>query len=364
MGPFVIAAGGTGGHLFPAEALAEKLMLQGAHVVLMTDTRSKAETSPVFRKSECFVIPGAGIAGRGLIRAGSGILQIFRGLITSRLILGRIAPRAVIGFGGYPSVAPVLAACIMRQRPLIVLHDQNAVLGRANRALAKCADRLALSFSEVAGVPRGAATCVTGNPVRSTIAARRSARYSIPAGRVRLLVLGGSLGARVLATLVPDALSKLPQEMRQHVDLAMQCPAGLTEGVQRRLVEIGVRGDVTPFFQDVDARLESAHLVVARAGGSTVAEIAVIGRPALFVPLAINPDQCANADVLVRAGGAVRLDEVGLTADRLARELQNLLTDRERLQKMAAAAATCGIADGADRLAALVLDVVSERTAS
>ena len=364
LGPFVIAAGGTGGHLFPAEALAEKLMCRGAHVVLMTDTRSKAETSSIFGQSERFVIPSAGIAGRGLIRAGFGMLQISRGLIKARLILGRIAPRAVIGFGGYPSVAPVLAACVMRQRPLIVLHDQNAVLGRANRVLAKCADRLALSFSEVAGVPRGSVTCVTGNPVRSTIAARRSARFSVPVGRVRLLVLGGSLGARVLATLVPDALSKLPQELRQHVELTMQCPADLTEGVRRQLVEIGVRGDVAPFFQDVDARLEAAHLVVARAGGSTVAEIAVIGRPALFVPLAINPDQCANADVLVRAGGAIRLDEVGLTADRLARELQNLLTDRERLRTMAAAAATCGIADGADRLAALVLDAVSERTAS
>ena len=130
MGPFVIAAGGTGGHLFPAEALAEKLMLRGAHVVLMTDTRSKAETSSIFGQSERFVIPSAGIAGRGLIRAGFGMLQISRGLIKARLILGRIAPRAVIGFGGYPSVAPVLAACIMRQRPLIVLHDQNAVLGR------------------------------------------------------------------------------------------------------------------------------------------------------------------------------------------------------------------------------------------
>jgi len=330
----------------------------------MTDARSKAEASPVFGQCERFVISGAGLAGRGFARAASGAVQIARGVITARRILADLSPSAMVGFGGYPAVAPVLAARLLRRRPVIVLHDQNAVLGRANRFLARFADRLALSFPDVEGVPAGLVTTVTGNPVRPAIAALRSAPYAAPVDRIRLLVLGGSLGARVFGTLLPDALAELPGELRDRIDLVMQCPAATIEGARVYLAELGIRAEIAPFFDDVEVHLAEAHLVIARAGGSTVAEIAVIGRPALFVPLAINADQRANADVLVRAGGAVRLDQAELTPDILTAQLHDLLTNPERLTAMAAAASGCGIADGVDRLAALVQSVSARRSAS
>ena len=215
--PIVIAAGGTGGHFFPAEALAAELIARGRRVALMTDARSAGLESPVFAGGEQFVISGAGIAGRGVVRAGKATVALAAGVVQARHILVRSNAAAVVGFGGYPCVAPVLATRLMRRRPSVILHEQNAVLGRANRFLARHADMLALSFAATERVPERVATVVTGNPVRPPIAALAALPYVPPTDTLRLLVLGGSLGARVFSDIVPPALAALPDGMRSRL---------------------------------------------------------------------------------------------------------------------------------------------------
>jgi UDP-N-acetylglucosamine--N-acetylmuramyl-(pentapeptide) pyrophosphoryl-undecaprenol N-acetylglucosamine transferase len=351
--PIVIAAGGTGGHFFPAEALAAALIARGERVVLMTDARSSAAKSAVFAGGETHVIAGAGIAGRSLSRALGGAWAIARGTLAARGILARLAPGSVVGFGGYPAVAPLLAARSLRTRPVLILHDQNAHLGKANRFLAKFADRIALSFAATAGVPAGRQTTLTGNPVRTAITAHEAAAYAPPAARINLLVLGGSLGARIFATLIPAALAALPDHLRGRIDLTMQCPAASVAEARAGLAACGITANLAPFFDDVASLLKNAHLVVARSGGSTVAELAVIGRPALLIPLRINEDQLANANALAQAGGAVVVDQAG-GATAAAAALETLLTQPEKLTAMAAAGARIGIVDAAERLADLV----------
>ena len=351
--PIVIAAGGTGGHFFPAEALARTLAARGERVVLMTDARSSAAHSPVFAGGEVHVIAGAGLAGRGFGRAAAGAAAIAKGTFAARRILNRLAPAAVVGFGGYPAVAPMLAARSLRPSPVLILHDQNAVLGKANRLLARLSDAIALSFAQTAGLPPGCRGTLTGNPVRPAILARAGAPYAPPTAGINLLVLGGSLGAAIFATLIPGALGLLPPALRARITLTMQCPAAGLERARAALEACGIAADLRPFFDNVGELLAASHLVVARAGGSTVAELAVVGRPAVLIPLTINADQRANANALAMAGGAVRLEQAEGAA-KLAGLLQDLLNDPARLAAMAAAAAETGVGDATERLADLI----------
>ena len=222
--PIVIAAGGTGGHFYPAEALAATLIERGQWVVLMTDARSGALKSTVFDARNQFVLPGAGIAGRGALRAGGAVFSLAAGVARARGIMRQIQPAAVVAFGGYPSVPPVLATRFLRERPPVILHEQNAVLGRANRFLSRHASVLALSFAGTSRVPSRVRRLVTGNPVRPAVTVLSQAGYEAPAGprhdgsieggSIRLLVLGGSLGARVFSDVVPAALARLPEILR------------------------------------------------------------------------------------------------------------------------------------------------------
>ena len=353
-GPVVIAAGGTGGHFFPAEALAAQLLARGVRVVLLTDARAVAGKSPVFAQCESHVVPGAGIMGRSLRRAILGALAIARGILVARGILARVRPAVVVGFGGYPAVAPMLAARLLRRRPILVLHDQNAVLGRANQLLARFCDRVALSFAHTQGVPAKREMVVTGNPVRPAILAKAGAAYMPPGECINVLVVGGSLGARVFATLIPAALAALPEALRRRINLTMQCPAPEIEATRTALEQAGIVATLAPFFENVAALLCQAQLVICRAGGSTIAELAVVGRPAIMIPLGINADQRANARALAGAGGGVVCEQTGLTPSLLAKEIETLLMDGDVLTKMAAAAARMGRVDAASRLADLV----------
>jgi UDP-N-acetylglucosamine--N-acetylmuramyl-(pentapeptide) pyrophosphoryl-undecaprenol N-acetylglucosamine transferase len=354
-GPIVIAAGGTGGHFFPAEALAAELLRRGERVVLLTDERSSAAKSPVFAQCESHVIPSAGVAGRSLRRAAAGLVEIARGLLVARRILARLQPMAVVGFGGYPAVAPLLAGRSLRHHPLLVLHDQNAVLGRANQFVARICDRIALSFPQTAGLPAGKTGVFTGNPVRPTIIAQAGAVYVPPHEKIHLLILGGSLGARVLGRLVPAALALLPQDLRARVTLTMQCPVQEIESAQTVLAQAGITATLAPFITDVAEKLVQAQLVIARAGGSTVAELTVIGRPSILIPLQINADQNANAAALAGAGGAWICSQSGLTPEILREKIETLLMDSDSLTKAAASAAALGCVDAASNLADLVL---------
>lgn len=353
--PVVIAAGGTGGHFFPAEALATELLARGRRIALMTDTRT-AVTSGVFAGHEQHVIQGAGIAGRGLRRGAAAMIALARGVVQARSILKRIDPAVVVGFGGYPSVAPVLAARSLRGRIPAVLHEQNAVLGRANRFLAGRASTVALSFAATERVPAGVATVVTGNPVRPPIAALAGAAYVPPTNGVRLLVLGGSLGARVFSDVVPAAIGLLPPELRARLSIVQQCRAEDLDRSRNAYAACGVDAELASFFGDIAERMAAAHLVISRAGASSVAELAVVGRPAIFVPLpgAIDDHQSANARALVAARGASMIAQTDFTPAALAERLTLLLEEPDMLAHAARAAATIGQPDAAARLADLV----------
>lgn len=354
--PIVIAAGGTGGHFFPAEALAAELIARGARVVLMTDARSGSLNSSVFANRETHVLPGAGIAGRGVVGGAKAAASLAAGVVKARSILSRLGAGVVVGFGGYPCVPPVLAARFLRQRPAVILHEQNAVLGRANRFLSARSDRLALSFGATQRVPAGANTAVTGNPVRPSITALADAGYIAPTGRIRLLILGGSLGARVLSDVAPAALTLLPEALRSRISVTQQCRREDIDRVRAAYAQSGIVADLAPFFSDVAASLLAAHLVIARAGASTVAELAVAGRPAILVPLpgAIDDHQTANAGALADAGGAWIMPQPVFTARALAESLVALLNDPAALAGAATGARSQARPDAAARLADMV----------
>jgi UDP-N-acetylglucosamine--N-acetylmuramyl-(pentapeptide) pyrophosphoryl-undecaprenol N-acetylglucosamine transferase len=360
--PIVIAAGGTGGHFFPAEALACELIARGQRVALMTDARSGGLQSPVFAGLEQFVLSGAGIAGRGVIRASRAAVALAAGVLQARRILSRIHAASVVGFGGYPCVAPVLAARSMLQRPTVILHEQNAVLGRANRWLARHADLLALSFGATERVAKAASTVVTGNPVRPAIAALATVPYAPPTDTLRLLVLGGSLGARVFSDVVPPALAGLPAGLRSRLSVVQQCRAEDLLRVRSVYQSAGIVAELASFFPDVAGKLAAAHLVIARAGASTVAELAVAGRPAILVPLpgAIDDHQAANARALAEARGASLIAQRDLSPDALRERTEALFTAPDMLAHAALAARSVGSADATARLADLVENLMRQ----
>ncbi len=355
-GPIIIAAGGTGGHFFPAEALAAELIARGRTVALMTDARSGGERSAVFAQSERFVLSGAGIAGRGLGKAMRSAGALASGTLQARSILRKLRPDAIVGFGGYPTVAPVLASRSLGRRPRVILHEQNAVLGRANRALSGFCDALALSFDKTLKLPASARKVTTGNPVRHAITARAGQGYDSSENEFRLLVLGGSLGARVFSTTLPDAIARLPAELLGRLRITQQCRAEDLDAARKAYHEIGINADLSTFFPNVDVLLEAAHLVIARAGASTVAELAAIGRPAILVPLpsAIDDHQRANALALANAGGAWMMHQSIFDGADLADFLAPLIRDAGELRPMASASASFARLDATSQLADLV----------
>jgi UDP-N-acetylglucosamine--N-acetylmuramyl-(pentapeptide) pyrophosphoryl-undecaprenol N-acetylglucosamine transferase len=360
----VIAAGGTGGHFFPAEALAAELVARGRRITLLTDARSSARESRTFAGQERFALAGGGLAGLGTFSAARSLAGLARGIAQARSVLVRHGAAVIVGFGGYPSVAPVLASRLMRDRPTVLLHEQNAVLGRANRFLARHASALALSFDTTERVPAAALTVVTGNPVRAAIAALAGQPYIAPQGTVRLLVLGGSLGARVFSDIVPPALLALPDQLRARLTVVQQCrPEDLTR-VGEAYRSTAIRAELGAFFGDIAEHLRAAHLVIARSGASTIAELGVAGRPAILVPLpgAIDGHQSANAAALAAAGGAWVEQQEGLTARRLGERVAALLADPALLARAAAAAARAGRADAAGRLADLVERMIRQES--
>ncbi len=357
LGPIVIAAGGTGGHFFPAEALATELAARGHALVLMTDRRAGRRSAGVFATAEQHVLPGSGIAGHGIAGRLRGGMSLARGALGARRILRRLRPAAVVGFGGYPSVPPLLGARLLgRSRPRIVLHEGNAVLGQANALLARFADAVATSFDRVARLPAGANAVLTGMPVRADIAAAAHSPYPDASGTLQLLVWGGSLGARVFADVVPQTLAALPPGLRDRLSVTQQARAEDVDRVRAAYAAAGVDAEVAPFLDRIASRLQAAHLVIGRAGGSSVAELAVVGRPSILVPLPIaaSDEQTANASALVEAGGGWMLRQNELSPDTLGALLAALLPDASRLRNAAEAAADLGRRDAATALADLV----------
>jgi len=362
-GAILIAAGGTGGHLFPAEALAHALVARGHAVELVTDERADRYGS-AFPARRVHIVAAATVTSRSppaLARTG---LRLGRGVVQSLAIVRRLQPAVAIGFGGYPTFPPLVAARLCGVP--IVIHEQNAVLGWANRMLAKGATAIATGFPRTAGTEGFAGrVVVTGNPIRPPVVAAAAVPYAPPAadGRLKLLVFGGSQGARVFADLVPAALAELPDETRARIDLVQQARPEDMERTRAALLAVGVHAELAPFFTDLPARIASAHLVVCRSGASTVAELSAIGRPAILVPLphARDQDQAANAAVIAAAGGAFVVPQSDLTPARLASELAALAADPARLAATAAAARSVGRPDAVERLADLVETIAAGR---
>lgn len=355
-GSIVLAAGGTGGHLFPAEALARALVARGAAVHLMTDRRGDAFAAAV---------PGvtvgrirSGRPGGGPLNAACGLAGLALGMMQARRRLRRLMPAAVVGFGGYPSVPTMLAAAQLGLPTAI--HEQNAVLGRANRLLAPRARRIATAFPETAGLrPADRARAVhIGNPVRPAIAAA-ALPYLAPAadGAIDLLVLGGSQGARIFAELVPPALAALPGELRARLRVSQQARPEDRAEVVAHYTTLGIAAEIESFFADVPARLARAQLVICRAGASTIAELSAVGRPAVLVPypFAADDHQTANARAFAAAGAGWVMPQAGLTAPALAEHLAALFTDPAALADAAAAARGFARGNAAEALADLVL---------
>jgi UDP-N-acetylglucosamine--N-acetylmuramyl-(pentapeptide) pyrophosphoryl-undecaprenol N-acetylglucosamine transferase len=363
--PIVIAAGGTGGHFFPAEALAAELIRRGRRVVLMTDARSAtAVANGTFAGREQFILRGAGIAGRSVRRAAPAIVALAVGICQARVRLARLDAAVVVAFGGYPSIAPVLGARLLRHGPPVILHEQNAVLGRANRCLARHAALLALSFPGTARVPARVRAEVVGNPVRPAFVALTDGGYAPPGGIIRLLVLGGSLGARLFSDIMPAALAALPEAMRRHLLVTQQCRIEDLQRVRAAYAASGIAAELSAFFPDIADRFTAAHLVIARAGASTVAELATVGRPAILVPLpsAIDDHQTANANALVAARGASLLAQRDATPDALRDRIAALLAEPDMLIHAAAAARRLARPDAAVRLADRVEQLMLEET--
>lgn len=358
----LIAAGGTGGHMFPARAAAEALIARGWQVRLVTDARGlkHAADFPAVAVDE---IHAASPSTKNPLKLAKAAIELTQGFAQTRAIAKRWKPDVVAGFGGYPAF-PALAVAQSLRIPFAI-HEQNAVLGRVNRVFAARAGFVASGFERLDRLPEKARKrhILTGNPLRSPIIAARKAGY--PAleadGRINLLVLGGSLGARILSETVPQAVAKLPEMLRSRLDVVQQTREESLPMARETYQAAGVHATCEPFFDDVGALYAASHLVIGRAGASTVSEVAGVGRPAIFCPLGIAADdhQTANVDGLVNALAADRVAEADFTVDALAQLLETRLSNPQDLAERAAAARSLGRPDAADALARSVDGLVT-----
>jgi UDP-N-acetylglucosamine--N-acetylmuramyl-(pentapeptide) pyrophosphoryl-undecaprenol N-acetylglucosamine transferase len=352
-GPVLIAAGGTGGHLFPAEALGNALKARGIAVELLTDRRAK-QYGGDFPARAVHQIAAATPSDGTLLARAKAIVTLTAGTLAALLLLRRLSPAVVVGFGGYPSVPPVLAAALLRIPT--ILHEQNAVMGRANRFLAARVDAVATGFPTLKGVGRHIAIFYTGNPVRPSVIAAASTSYP-DAGSFKLLVIGGSQGARIMADIVPAGVALMPEAARRNLTIAQQARGEDEARVRQAYADLAVTAEVLPFFADLPARMAAANLIIGRAGASTVAELAVIGRPSILVPFphALDQDQAENAAELGRVGAAIVVAQPDFTPQWLAAALAGAQQDPATLRARAVSARSVGVVDAADRLADLVL---------
>lgn len=350
----LIAAGGTGGHMFPAQALAEAMVAKGWRVKLSTDARGARYAGGFPAAVPVVVLSSATFARGGVLAKLAVPFRIAGGVVSALWSMLRDRPAVVVGFGGYPSIPALTAAWILRAPRMI--HEQNGVLGRVNQVFARRVDKVACGTWPTA-LPEGVAGEHTGNPVRAAVLERAGAGYIAPGDYpMELLVIGGSQGARVLSQVVPAAVAALPEAILRHLRVAHQARPEDLEAVVAAYAAAGVRAEVEPFFTDIPRRLSEAQLVVSRAGASSVADISVIGRPAILIPFAAatGDHQTANARGLVEAGAAVVMAEGGLDAGQLSTQMAAVLGNPAHAEAMARAALAQGRPDATDRLVALV----------
>ena len=350
---FVLCAGGTAGHLYPAQALAGELQRRGKSVVVMTDARFK-NYATVFPGVTIETVPSAAFSDRSILGLMASPFEIAGGIAMSLIKLGRIKPAAVIGFGGYPSVPVMLAAIVRRIPTAIVAPD--ALLGRANRLVMNHVRLIAANLPLVRFLPKDMSKVVyTGNPMRPEVIALAGAPYDPPkdGGPLKLLVFGGSQGARVFSELIPAALKLMSDAERARLDIVQQARPEDLEAAKSAYAALGVKAELAPYFTDLPQRMAWAQLVIGRSGAGTVSELALIGRPAILVPLphALDDNQTPNADAFAGAGGGWRVRQSDLTPEKLAAMLREILAAPASLAPRAAAVRRIAKADGTERFA-------------
>lgn len=354
-GLIVLAAGGTGGHLFPAEALGHALKARGYAVHLVTDSRAERFAGK-FPADDIHVVPSATIGSKNPIAVAKALYKLWRGIRTARALFTRLKPKAVVGFGGYPTVPPLLAASGMNIPTMI--HEQNAVMGRANKMLANKVKAIAGGFLPEGSGRYAAKTVVTGNPVRPGVIAAAETPYhpSEANDPFNLVVFGGSQGAQFFSTAIPSAVCILGEDLRKRLSIVQQARPEDKDAVTASYVKLGMQAEVSPFFGDMPAKIANANLVICRSGASTVSELAVIGRPSVLVPYpyALDHDQAANAAALKAKGGAEVIAQSALSAEKLSKIIGAAMAEPERLAGIAAAARETGKPHAAEILADLV----------
>ncbi len=357
----VLAAGGTGGHVFPAEALATELSRRGCRLTLITDRRGGSLGGSLMGIETRFISAG-GIAGKSLMARLGSAHKMAYGTWQARTLLKSLNPSAVVGFGGYAS-APTMLAATMRGLNTAI-HEQNAILGRANRLLASRVKLIATSFESPRGLPPEAQgkTIHTGMPVRPLVTAMRDKPYPTLGGDgpINLLVFGGSQGARVFSEVVPEALARLDEGFRNRLNVVQQCREEDLINTRESYERTGIKAELNTFFSDIPERMAAAHLVISRSGASTVAEFTVIGRPAIVVPYphAIDNHQSVNAHSVDEAGAGWMMPEDSFTPQALAARLDSLFGLPAILEKAAISSHAAGRPDAAGRLADMVLDML------
>ncbi|MGV6812868.1 MAG: undecaprenyldiphospho-muramoylpentapeptide beta-N-acetylglucosaminyltransferase [Brevirhabdus sp.] len=360
----IIAAGGTGGHMFPAQALAEAMLRKGWRVKLTTDARGARYTGGFPHSVELEVLPSATFARGGMLAKLAVPFKIISGVFSAMRKMRRDRPAVVVGFGGYPSIPAMGAAELLRLPRMF--HEQNGVLGRVNQVFAKRVDAIAAGTWPTT-LPDGVNATHTGNPVRAAVLERAGAGY-IPPGDypMNVVIIGGSQGARILSDVVPDALGLLPDAIKSNLRIAHQARDEDGARVTERYAELGLDAEVAPFFNDIPRRFSEAQLVISRAGASSVADISVIGRPSILIPyaLATADHQTANARGLVEAGGAVMIPESVLTPDSMAEQIAAILGAPDTATAMAGAALSHGRPDATERLVEMVEELSAQGNAS
>ncbi|MEM8850954.1 MAG: undecaprenyldiphospho-muramoylpentapeptide beta-N-acetylglucosaminyltransferase [Pseudomonadota bacterium] len=356
-GLIVIAAGGTGGHMFPAQALAEEMLARGWRVKLSTDDRGARYAGGFPDEVEIEVMPSATFA-RGGVLAKLGVpFKLAGGVMRAMRAFRRDTPDVVAGFGGYPAI-PAMAAAVMMKLPRLI-HEQNGVLGRVNQVFATRVDAFACGTWPTA-LPEGVEGYHVGNPVRAAILKRAESPYIAPGDHpMSVLVIGGSQGARILSDMVPEALSQLPEAMRQHIRVAHQARPEDGDRVAQYYAQAGIDAEVLPFFDDIPTRMADAQLVICRSGASTVADLSVIGRPSILIPYAVaaGDHQTANARGLSEAGAAILIPESKMNSSSLTQQAELILSNPQGASKMARAALSVAVPDAATRLADLAVHV-------
>jgi UDP-N-acetylglucosamine--N-acetylmuramyl-(pentapeptide) pyrophosphoryl-undecaprenol N-acetylglucosamine transferase len=350
----LIAAGGTGGHMFPAQALAEAMVAKGWRVKLSTDARGARYAGGFPDAVQVVVLSSATFARGGVLAKLAVPFRIAGGVLAALGSMLRDRPAVVVGFGGYPSI-PALAAAWVLRRPRMI-HEQNGVLGRVNAVFARRVDKVACGTWPTT-LPAGVTGEHTGNPVRQAVLDRAAAGYIAPGDYpMDLLVIGGSQGARILSDVVPAAIAALPETLRQHLRVAHQARAEDVERVVQAYDAAGIPAEVAPFFTDIPRRLSECQLVISRAGASSVADISVIGRPAILIPFAAATadHQTANARGLVDGQAAILIPEKVLDAATLSTQLATVLGNPQAAALMARKALALGMPDATTRLVSLV----------